>query len=253
MFDDNFDTVKAPDPNIKHTGTMDRLFKTNRYKYDNPFGNEHTYLFSYGELDIHPDKLSPNLETCQEWMAMATAHDDNNSATLNKTSTENNHNNKSILRMQYLVILHDNIIFPQNSKDDFKAYKHLHGIDMQIHSIPKPPKQKAHEMGLSDLQEKEYKLFAMEYNTTNNEPDNELDHYVNTLERKNEDYDPGFNPQQPRSNILRHANAKPRRINTRTNENTGGCEQIHRCTKTRYQRINGHKHFRIHPQNQITS
>jgi hypothetical protein len=31
-FDDNFDTVQAPDPNVKHTATMDRLFKTNSYK-----------------------------------------------------------------------------------------------------------------------------------------------------------------------------------------------------------------------------
>jgi hypothetical protein len=49
MFDDNFDTVKAPDPNIKQTDTMDRLFKTNIYTYDDPFGNDHTYLSSTGE------------------------------------------------------------------------------------------------------------------------------------------------------------------------------------------------------------
>jgi hypothetical protein len=48
MFNDNFDTVKAPDPNIKQADTMDRLFKTNRYTYNDPFGNEHTYLLSYG-------------------------------------------------------------------------------------------------------------------------------------------------------------------------------------------------------------
>jgi hypothetical protein len=48
-------------------------------------------------------------------------------------------------------------------------------------------------MGLSDLQEEEFKLFAMEYNTTNTEPDNDLDHYVNTLQWNNEDYDPGIN------------------------------------------------------------
>jgi hypothetical protein len=29
--DDNFTTVQAPDPNIKQSDTMDRLFKTNRY------------------------------------------------------------------------------------------------------------------------------------------------------------------------------------------------------------------------------
>jgi hypothetical protein len=42
---------------------------------------------------------------------------------------------------------------------------------MQIHSIPKPPKQKAHDMGLSDPHEKEFKLFIMEYNLTDDEPD----------------------------------------------------------------------------------
>jgi hypothetical protein len=56
--------------------------------------------------------------------------------------------------MQDLVILHANNIFPQNIKDGFKAYTHLYGIDMQIHSILKPPKQKAQDMGLSDLREK---------------------------------------------------------------------------------------------------
>jgi hypothetical protein len=61
-----------------------------------------------------------------------------------------------------------------------------------MHSIPKPPKQKAQDMGLSDLHEEEFKIFAMEYNTTNTEPDNELDHYVNTLQRSNEHYDPGI-------------------------------------------------------------
>jgi hypothetical protein len=48
MFADNFDTVQAPNPNIKHADTMECLFKTNSYTYDYPFGNEHTYLFSHG-------------------------------------------------------------------------------------------------------------------------------------------------------------------------------------------------------------
>jgi hypothetical protein len=91
------------------------------------------------------------------------------------------------------VILHVNHIFPQNSKDYFKAYKHLHGIDMQIQSIPKSPKQKAQDMGLSDLHDEEFKIFALKYNTTSTAPDNELDHYVNTLQRSNEDYDPDIN------------------------------------------------------------
>jgi hypothetical protein len=64
MFDDNFDTVQATDPNVKITDIMDCLFKTNSYKYDDPFGNEHTYLFCHGGVDIHPVKFSPNLETC---------------------------------------------------------------------------------------------------------------------------------------------------------------------------------------------
>jgi hypothetical protein len=84
-------------------------------------------------------------------------------------------------------------MFPQSSKDDFKAYKHLHRIDMQIHSIPKSPKQKAQEMEPSDLHNEEFKTFALEYNTSITEPNNELDHYVNTLQRHNEDFDPGSN------------------------------------------------------------
>jgi hypothetical protein len=124
MFDNNFDTVQAPNPNVKHTETTDGLFKTNSYKYDDPLGNEHTYLFSYRGVDIHPGNLTPNIKTCQESLAMTSTHDDHNSTTQNKTSTESTHTNKSILSMQDLVILHANIIFPQNSKDDFKAYKH---------------------------------------------------------------------------------------------------------------------------------
>jgi hypothetical protein len=64
--------------------------------------------------------------------------------------------------MHDLVIIHANNIFPQNIKEDFKAYTHSHGIDIQIHSIPKPPKQNAHDMGLSDLHEEEFRLFALE-------------------------------------------------------------------------------------------
>jgi hypothetical protein len=48
-------------------------------------------------------------------------------------------------------------------------------------------------MELSDLHEEEFKIFALEYNTTNIKPYNELDHYVNTLQRSNEYYDPGIN------------------------------------------------------------
>jgi hypothetical protein len=45
--------------------------------------------------------------------------------------------------MQDLMILHTNNIYLQSNRDDFKAYKQLHSIDMQIHSIPKSPEQKA--------------------------------------------------------------------------------------------------------------
>jgi hypothetical protein len=64
---------------------------------------------------------------------------------------------------------------------------------MKIHSIPKSPNQKAQEMELSDLHHEEFKIFPLEYNTYNTEPTNELDHYVNTLQRQNEDFDPGLN------------------------------------------------------------
>jgi hypothetical protein len=60
------------------------------------------------------------------------------------------------------MILHANDIYPQSNKDDFKAYKHLDGIDIQIHSIPKSLKQKAQEMELSDLHHEEFKIFALE-------------------------------------------------------------------------------------------
>jgi hypothetical protein len=88
MFDDNFDTVQAPDQNIKQADTMDRLFKTNRYTYDDPFGNEHTYLFSHGGADIHPDNLTPTFETCQASFTMTPTHDAHHSDTQNNTSNE---------------------------------------------------------------------------------------------------------------------------------------------------------------------
>jgi hypothetical protein len=53
MFDDNFDIIQAHNPNSKQAETMYRLFKTNRYTYDDPFGNEHTYYFSQGGVDIN--------------------------------------------------------------------------------------------------------------------------------------------------------------------------------------------------------
>jgi hypothetical protein len=65
---------------------------------------------------------------------------------------------------------------------------------MQKHSIPKSPKQKAQEMELSDLHhEEEFRIFALEYNTSSTEPNNELDHYVSTLQQHIEDFYPGIN------------------------------------------------------------
>jgi hypothetical protein len=85
--------------------------------------------------------------------------------------------------MQDLMILHTHHIYPKSHKHDFKAYKRLHGIDMQIHSIPESPQQKAQEMELSDLHQEELKIFALEYNTCDTEPTNQFDHYVNTLQK----------------------------------------------------------------------
>jgi hypothetical protein len=48
-------------------------------------------------------------------------------------------------------------------------------------------------MELAGLHDEEFKIFALEYNTSITEPNNELDHYVNTLQRHNEDFNPGIN------------------------------------------------------------
>jgi hypothetical protein len=99
MFDDNFDTVKAPNPNIKQADTMDLLFKANRYTNDDQFGNEHTYLFSYGEADIHPENSTPTIETCQASFTMMPCSD-----TQRNNSAKNNPQNKSIIIIQDLMI-----------------------------------------------------------------------------------------------------------------------------------------------------
>jgi hypothetical protein len=189
-FDDNFDTVQAPDPNIKQSDTMDRLFQTNRYIYiyDDPFGNEHTYLLTSGGANIHQDNLTPTIETCQTSFATTSP-----SETQQNILAENTTRDKSILSMQDLMILHTNHIYPQSHKYDFTAYNHLHSIDMQIHSITKSPQQNAQEMELSDLHHEEFRIFALEYNTCDTEPSNQFDHYVNTLQTHNEDFDPGIN------------------------------------------------------------
>jgi hypothetical protein len=62
VFDDNFETVQPPNPDTKIDDTMDILFKTNNYKYDDPFGNAHPFLFYYGGVEIHPKSLSPNIK-----------------------------------------------------------------------------------------------------------------------------------------------------------------------------------------------
>jgi hypothetical protein len=66
---------------------------------------------------------------------------------------------------------------------------------MEIHSITKPPHQKIHDMGLSDLHEEEFKLLSMEYKTDRNNitPKNDLEYFVSTLEHHNQDYDTNIN------------------------------------------------------------
>jgi hypothetical protein len=123
MFGDNCDTVQPPDPNIKLTNTMNRIFKTENYKYDDPFGNEYTYIFSYGEVDILLYNPSPDIKTCQESITTASSSDKTDSITADTSSSEKLTNNRSIFSMNGLRILHANDIFPQNNKDDFKAIK----------------------------------------------------------------------------------------------------------------------------------
>jgi hypothetical protein len=213
MFDDNFDTVQAPDPNIKQSDTMDRLFQTNIYLYDDPFGNEHTYLFTYGGGRHTPRQLKPTIETCQTSFT-TTSSSEKQQNILDDNTTQN----KPILSMWDLMILQANHIYPQSHKDDVKAYKHLHGINMQIHSIPKSQQQNAQEMELYDLHHEEFKISALEYNTYNTEPTNQFDHYFNTLQKHNKDFDPGINDmflntldptcyamQMQNPNVLTHA------------------------------------------------
>jgi hypothetical protein len=42
-------------------------------------------------------------------------------------------------------------------------------------------------MGLSDVHEEYFKLYAMEYNNIDNQPANDLGNYVNTLHHHNKD------------------------------------------------------------------
>jgi hypothetical protein len=103
---------------------------------------------------------------------------------ISETTSIDSIGTRYILSIKNIQILHER---------DLKAYKNLHGMDMQMHSIPKPPNKKIHDMGLSDLHEEEFKLFTMEYNNIYTPPSNELEYYVNTLQHHNEDYDPGMN------------------------------------------------------------
>jgi hypothetical protein len=48
-------------------------------------------------------------------------------------------------------------------------------------------------MELSDLHHKEFRIFALEHNTASTEPSNQFDHYISTLQKHNEDFDPGIN------------------------------------------------------------
>jgi hypothetical protein len=179
VFDDNFETVQPSNPEIKMDDTMDRLFKTNNNKYDDHFGIEHTYLFCYGEVDINPNSLCPDIKTCHESIHTASTADE--PSIISETTSIDSTSTRSILSIQDMQILQARNIFPQKRKDDLNAYKHLHGIDMQMHSIPKTPNQKIHDMSLLDLHEEEFKLFTMECNNLDTRPSNELEYYVNTL------------------------------------------------------------------------
>jgi hypothetical protein len=66
VFDVNFETIQPPNPEIKMDDTMDRLFKTSKYKFDDHCGNDQTCLFSYVGVDIIPNSLSQDKKTCQE-------------------------------------------------------------------------------------------------------------------------------------------------------------------------------------------
>jgi hypothetical protein len=69
---------------------------------------------------VHND-ANTTFETCQASFTMTPTHDEHHSDTQNNTATENTPKNTSILSMQDLVILHAKNIYPQSSKDDFKA------------------------------------------------------------------------------------------------------------------------------------
>jgi hypothetical protein len=76
-------------------------------------------------------------------------------------------------------------------------------------------------MELSDLHREEFKIFALGCNTYSTDPSNELDHYVNTLQQQNEDFDPEINDmllnnpdptlyamQMQNPNVITHAKMK---------------------------------------------
>jgi hypothetical protein len=79
--------------------TMDRLFKTNNFKYDDPFGNAHPYQFSYGGVDIHPDSISPDIKTCQESINTASTADES-SITSQTTSIDSSGTRPSFFNSQ---------------------------------------------------------------------------------------------------------------------------------------------------------
>jgi hypothetical protein len=112
MFDDNFDAVHPTGTHIKISNTMDHLFKTNNYKYDDPFSNEHTYLFSYGGVETHLDNLLPDINTFQESKTTASTSDETDSITSDTSSDDNTTNNRSKINMNDLKIIHANNIFP---------------------------------------------------------------------------------------------------------------------------------------------
>jgi hypothetical protein len=144
--------------------------------------NTHTYFLMGGYIFIPVHCASINTASTADETSIAA-----------ETTPTDSTDTRSILSIKYIQILHARNIFPQNRKDDLKANIHIHSIDMQVHSIPKPPNQKIPDMGLSDLHEEEFKLSAMEYNNFDIPPSNDLEYCVNTLQHHNEDYDQGIN------------------------------------------------------------
>jgi hypothetical protein len=73
---------------------------------------------------IHPDDLSPDIKKCQESIDTSYTSDEMGSIASNTSSFYNSTNTRLNLSINDIIILHVRNIFPQNSRDDFKGYRH---------------------------------------------------------------------------------------------------------------------------------